>query len=174
MSFCFLAGWPFAGKTYVLQKALFLLPENNIQIISPKKYIAELCPPEEYEKKSEEERKEINIAAWECALDVLQEAIDKNGTFVYDTACASYGVMWQYFKAAREKHQVVYVYVKADLETCKKRAGNKWMSESVVKRYQVNFKESVPKLIKLAHKVIIIQNNDGEPDVSKLIEVLRR
>jgi predicted kinase len=160
-----MAGYPAAGKSYIVNKILAQF--QDAIVISMKDYRTE-----DYDKLSEEDKKEVNIAGWECSLDDLSEKMkDKDSLIIYDTACANYEKMSDYFIEAKKiGHKVVYAFINAPLSVCKMRSGNNWLPEGVVSRYKDNFCENIPKFKKLANKFITINNNSGDvPDISRLI-----
>jgi len=163
----FMAGFPYSGKTYVVDKLLELFPD--IVVISPKFF-----RPDNYSELSEDDKREVNISSWSCSLDQLVSAIkeynDKK-VIVYDTSCASYDSMNNYFSLAKNSHTVIYVYVNSNIKLCQKRAGSEWLSEEVVKKYINNFKTSISKLSKMSNKFFII-HNEGEPNLEEVTDYL--
>jgi tRNA uridine 5-carbamoylmethylation protein Kti12 len=175
---CFFSGYPFSGKSFVieeLKKALLeeiIRTSEDLLVVDPKKY-----RPDEYDTLSEEDKREVNISAWECSLEELKEVIEDNPNehvIIFDTSCASYKRMSEYFTFAKScKHQVVYVFVNARVETCERRAGNKWMGEVVIQKYKDSFKENIVKFKATADKTIVINNNaDVAPDIRKLVAMV--
>lgn len=167
-----MAGPPFSGKSYVVQR-MVELSGLHIHVITPKDY-----RPDEYETLSKVERQEIDISAWEVSLEILQDAIRNSSDdeiIVYDTACASLK-MEPYFEMAKKRnHQLLYVWVDAPSANRQRRANTKWLSPEDNKRYITNFEKSLPVLSGLANTVITINNPDGvEPDVSELVSAVLR
>jgi predicted kinase len=166
----FMAGFPFAGKTYVLGKAVTELTDLSIIIISPKDY-----RPKGYEKLTETQQREINLASWKCSLETLEGTIKSSPieeVIIYDTSCASLEAMSEYFEMAKKfKHKVFYVYVNAAKEIRMKRATAN-LPDEVMEKYKMNFKKSVPGLSKLADHAVVINNEVGL-DLSKLIRLIR-
>jgi hypothetical protein len=82
--------------------------------------------------------------------------------------------MRPYFEGASKKgHTVVYVFVQAGIRTCKERAGDKWLPKDVINSYRSRFKDSIEKFCNLAdHHVVIKNNSNADPDVSKLVELV--
>ena len=172
MSVIFLAGYPYAGKSFVIDLLIKTISDDLI-VISPRDFMDKGL----YDDLPENEKREMNIAAWETSLDSLYDQIKankNNQVIIYDSACASYKKMFPYFVDAKSSgHCVIYVFVDADLSICKKRAGDKWLSSSVIDAYTMRFKENVVRFAKLANKFIKIKNNSNDtPDVSKLIQVI--
>jgi predicted kinase len=164
----FMAGMPFAGKSYVVDKLVDNLPDE-VLVITPKDY-----RPEEYDSMTEEQKKEINIAAWECTLELLKAKLkesNNNEIIIYDTSCASYLTMYDYFQTAHDcGHKVIYAFVKTSIEKCKERSKNT-MSNEIMDKYKEKFKDSIKGLSKMSDRFIII-NNDEEPDVSVILRVI--
>jgi tRNA uridine 5-carbamoylmethylation protein Kti12 len=167
----FMAGYPFSGKSHVLREILNKLPTGRtVVVVDPKR-----CRTDHYGLMSEEEKREENLAAWEVSLDLLIEQI-KNAALadivVYDTACASLRSMKPYFEAAKKyDHKILYVFVRADLKACERRAGENWVPQDVLDKYVTKFEESVPTLAKMADARFIIENSqEVAPNVSKVIE----
>ena len=155
---------------FVLGKTVAELEDLSIVIISPKDY-----RPKGYEKLKETQQREINLAAWKCTLEALEEAIKTmptNEIIFYDTSCASFEAMNNYFEVAKKfQHKVFYVFVNASREVCAKRATVNLPIE-VLEKYKMNFKKSVFQFSELADHTVVI-NNETEPDVSKLIRLIR-
>ena len=168
---CFFAGYPFVGKTYVLKKVVEAIDDLTVVVISPKDY-----RPKGFEKLSETSQREVNLATWKCTLEVLEKAIQESPideVVFYDTSCASFDAMNDYFEMAKKfKHKAIYAFVTATRQTCAKRATAK-LSDEVLEKYKMNFKKSVPEFSKLADATVVI-NNEVEPDLSKLIRLIRR
>lgn len=172
-----MAGMPFSGKSFVVNKICNELSKNMVvEVIDPK-----CLRSDDYSDCNEEKRRDINLAAWEVSLDLLMEEIEESpnkDVIIYDTACASLPAMEGHFITARKcKHQIFYVHIKAPLAVCRHRAGDAWLHEDVVSRYISKFKESVPRFTELSDVSFIIDNssNDNslfEPDVSKIIEAI--
>lgn len=167
----FMAGYPFAGKSTLLEVFRQNLKQADYEaiIISPKDYRTD-----DYETLDEDSKRDMNLAAWECSLELLAEQIKENkddSIVIYDTSCASLYRMQDYFKLAKKySHYVIYCYINADLLICENRADGKWFNSDIIDKYKMNFKESVPILTKLADKAIVI-NNNVEINVSKLVGV---
>ena len=167
----FMAGFPYAGKTFVLDKALEKI-EKEVTVICPKDY-----RDNNYKNLEEEEQRQMNIAAWETSLEMLWESMQTNKNeeiIIYDTACASLKHMRPYFDGAKKyEHRVIYLYVNASLDLCAQRAGDSWLPIDVIKSYKNKFSESIKELARSADKHLIINNNsDKDPEVSKIIELL--
>lgn len=165
----FMAGMPFAGKSYVVDKFVEKLPDE-VLVIAPKDY-----RPDDYDNMNEEQKKEVNITAWECTLELLKDNMKqykKEEIIVYDTSCASYLTMYDYFQTARDcGHKILYIFVKASPEKCKERSGKNAISDEIIGKYKEKFKDSVKGLSKMSDKVIII-NNDEEPDIMAILRAI--
>ena len=163
----FMAGMPFTGKTYVVNR---LARSLDMIVISPKFF-----RPDDYNKMTRDDKTNIDINAWYCSLEQLGMAIDKYGDqiVVFDTSCASLDAMQPYFNKAKFRHTVLYILVNAPLKICKERAGSKWIPEDVLISYKNNFNQSIPVLSKLAHKYFIINNID-KPDISQVIKFINK
>jgi predicted kinase len=168
-----MAGYPYAGKSLVVQMLTIALRKHSYpyDLIDPKE-----LRDETYTNLNEEDKRDMNIAAWEISLEMLAEKISapQNKLLIYDTACASYRGMEPLFKLACQKHhRVVYAFVDASLDLCKLRAGSEWLSNDVIEKYQVNFAESIEKLINWSSDYFIIKNNvqGSLPDISKLVRL---
>ena len=164
----FMAGYPYAGKSYVAR--LLNVRFTQICVIDPKTFRTD-----NYESLSEDDKREQNLAVWECSLDLLSDLMkDKDAVIIYDTACANLERMRPYFQDARiAKHHVIYLFVSADLEKCKIRAGDKWLPEDIIDKYTRNFEVGAPEFGKLAHKTFVVVNNqDTPPDVTKVIDYI--
>jgi predicted kinase len=157
-----MAGMPYSGKSYIVEK----VKKEGMVVICPKDY-----RPDDYDKCDENEKRDLNIAAWECSLELLEEQIKTNKNdviIIYDTCCASYENMEYYFKLARKmKHKIIYCYVHCPLDICEKRAENNWNKE-MIDKYMVNFKISIPRLIKEANLVVKINNDGTSLDLNKI------
>jgi len=157
-----MAGMPFSGKSYIVEK----LKKEGMIIICPKDY-----RPDDYNKYDENEKRDLNIAAWECSLELLEEQIKttKNDTvIIYDTCCASYENMEGYFTLAKKmKRRIIYCYVHCPLDICEKRAGKDW-NNSMIDKYKANFKISIPRLAKEANFVVKINNDGTSLDLTKI------
>lgn len=157
-----MAGMPFSGKSFVVEK----IKKEGMIIICPKDY-----RPDDYEKYDENDKRDLNIAAWECSLELLAEQINTTRNdiiIIYDTCCASYENMEAYFKLAKKmKHKIVYCYVSCPLDICEKRAGKDWKKD-MIDKYKVNFKISIPRLAKEANFVIKINNDGSSLDLTKI------
>lgn len=168
----FMAGYPFSGKTFVLDKIIEAL-DFDVSVVSPRDFIDK----DEYEKLDEQRKQEMNVAAWEASLDELwtQTQRDSDGeVIVYDTCCASLKKMRSYFEGAKaKKHTIMFVFVQAPLTVCKERAGEKWLPADVIELYKTRFKENLQEFILMADHYAIIKNSTNKtPDVSKVLRVL--
>jgi predicted kinase len=166
-----MAGMPSSGKSFVVSR-LIEKTRPDLLVINPKSFRSDL-----YEKLTKDEQRNQDLAAWEVSLDLLTEKIKesvKKEIIIYDTCCATYQVMEAYFKLAKKyKHQVVYVYVKANLDSCHRRTKD-GLSPELEQKYIDKFTDSIPKLTKLCdHRIIIENNDDVDPDISKLVEITR-
>jgi predicted kinase len=175
MAIVFMAGFPYAGKTYIVDKILRNYGDDRdatslwLKVISPKLY-----RPDDYERLSESERREIDLAAWECSLEDLEANIllagMTNDVIIYDTACASLSSMLEYFKLAKSRgHVILYVFVNCPLKICKQRANGK-LSNQIFDKYVQHFKDSIPRLSKMSDKAIVINNMEGEPNIRKVLK----
>jgi predicted kinase len=163
----FMSGFPFAGKSYVVK----LLKEKiELTVIDPKEYRTLV---EDYDSRSEEDRRDINISAWQCALESLTETLKSAKSeekIVLDTTCAT-EQMIDYFKMARKKgHKVVTLFVNSNLSLCRERAGKEWITEEVVSKYKSNFDKNLHGFKNLSDLFLVINNNGETPDLSKVIE----
>lgn len=165
----FVAGFPYSGKSFVVQKILDKI--SNCIVISAKDF-----RPDEYDTLNEEEQRELNISAWICSLEQLDKAITEfknDRIIIYDTSCASYDKMCDYFLYAKNKgHKVIYLYIHSSLEKCRERAGQKWFNKEVEDKYKSSFKISIPKLSAMADKHIIINNINGEINLCKFFDAI--
>lgn len=166
----FMAGYPYSGKTFVVELLKAAIPE--VQVVSPKLLLER---DSEYEKLEEEEKHKRSIAAWDVTLQYLQKeaCADPKGILLYDSCCASYQVMDRVFrKLKKHKHRIIYTYVHASIERIKARAGAKF-DEGVIDKYTRSFEESVAHLGGLADwKVVIKNDSDERPNISKLLKVI--
>lgn len=166
----FMGGYPYAGKSVVAQWIVDELPWKAT-LIDPKTYRCE-----NYDKLSEEDKKDENLAIWETTLEFLEETIKKTGNneiTIYDTACANRERMWPLFKEARKHHHVLYVFVKCPLDKCKDRAGDKWFPDEVIDKYTRSFEENVSVFGSTAHKFFIVPNETDEtPSVTNVIDFI--
>jgi predicted kinase len=165
-----MSGMPSSGKSFVVSRLLEKV-RLKLLVISPKTF-----RDDSYDKLKKEEQHDQDIAAWEVSLDLLAEKIKelgKNEIIVYDTCCATYEVMEPYFKLAKRfKHSVAYVYVKANLDVCSRRTKDKLDTE-VEQKYIDKFTDGLPRFSKLCdHRVIVENNDDVDPDISKLVEIV--
>ena len=166
-----MAGFPFSGKSYVLEAILSKIAKE-VLVICPKDY------RDDNLKLKKEDQCKMDIAAWDVSLEALWEhmqRVDDTELIFFDTACASLAYMRYYFEGAKRfGHNVGYIYVQANLAECKKRANDKWLPQDVLKRYKKKFIESIEPLIKLSDWHFIIKNNlyDHVPDVSKIVTLL--
>lgn len=166
----FMAGYPAAGKSFVVDQFTSKLPDElDVLVINPKE-----LRPENYATLDEDQKREENLTAWEASLDCLDEKIkslDPSKIVVYDTACASLANMRPRFELAKQHgHKVIYVFVQADEEIRETRAVER-LPKPVLEKYDFNFSESTPVLAKLADRAIVVQNfsNEGLPRVSKIV-----
>lgn len=161
-----MAGYPFAGKSYVAQLLAEKLP--RVSLINPKTFRTD-----DYESLSEEDKRDQNLAVWEVSLDLLADLKKEKDSeiFIYDTACANLERMRPYFQDARRfKHHVIYLFVSAELAKCKERAGKAWLPEDVIDKYTRNFETGASKFSSLAHKTFVVPNDtDAAPDLAKVI-----
>lgn len=167
----FMAGLPFAGKTFVVDSLLGKIKQDAL-VISPKDF-----REDNYEKLSEPDRREMDIAAWAGSLEYLWvqiQARNDGEIVIYDTACASLDKMRPYFEGAgKNRHAVIYVFVHAGIRTCRERAGEKWLPKEVIDSYKSRFKDSVEKFCEIAdHHVVVKNNSSDDPDVSKLVNLV--
>ena len=168
----FFAGYPFSGKSFIIDLLTRAIPDDLI-VISPRDFVDEKL----YADLSENEKREMNIAAWEASLDMLYDQVKANKNdqiIIYDSACASYKRMFPYFVDSKSSgHFAIYAFIDADLSICEKRAGDKWLSGSIIDAYTMRFKENITRFAKLANKFIMIKNNSNDlPEVSKIIQVI--
>jgi len=164
-----MAGFPFSGKTYVVEKLDKALGDSAL-VISPKF----LFPPD-YDDLDDNQKTETNIVSWRCSLDQLEASFDMNNheVIIYDTCCASFDAMEYYFRRALDKgHRVVLLYVYAHLDICAKRAGDKWFDSDVIEKYKSNFKTNLPRFVEISNKWFRIDNIE-EPDLRDVIEYIR-
>lgn len=166
-----MSGYPFAGKSYTVDKIIESV-DTDILSINPKDFRVE-----DYDGLRDEEKRDVDLACWKASLDLLGEQIAGNHdseVIIYDTACSSYDKMKQYFEYAKENnHTVVFCFVQANLKICEERAGENWLPKKVVDVYIDRFKNCIKDFADLADKTIIIKNNSNEvPDVSKITKLL--
>lgn len=163
----FMSGFPFSGKSHIVSLLKEKLPD--LIIIDPKEYRKLV---DGYDMLSEEDKRDINISSWQCALERLEDLIregSQKDKIVFDTTCAT-EQLFDYFKLARSRgHKIVYLFVHADLKTCRERAGKDWISEEVVKKYQDNFKRNILEFKNLSDLCSRIDNS-GEINLEKVIE----
>lgn len=167
-----MAGYPYSGKSLVVDKIVESIPMDVI-VVSPKDFRDE----QQYATMDEDGKREVNIAAWSSSLDALWDLMhqyDDSEIIIYDTACASYSKMRPYFdEAKRLKHTIVYLFVHAPLTICKRRAGDDWLPKKVIDLYTVRFKGHVQDFANMSDFHIVIKNNtDRAPDVSKVTKIL--
>jgi tRNA uridine 5-carbamoylmethylation protein Kti12 len=169
----FLSGFPFAGKSFVVNEIVTKLPTSGpVIVIDPKQYRCD-----NYEELSEDQKRDENLAVWEVSLDALYEQIKKlsNRTILfYDTACACRSRMEPLFRdAKRAGHHVIYLFVSADLGRCEQRAGSKWLPQEVIDKYIKNFEENITEFKRVSHKMFIVNNDTDEtPDVTAIIDYI--
>jgi adenylate kinase family enzyme len=165
-----MAGFPFSGKTYVVQRLIELCPIFQTEfgiIITPTAF-----RPDDFDKMSEQAKRDINIAAWECSLDLLKEKIaecDSRYIIIYDTSCASL-IMQPYFELAKQKHRTIYAFINTNNSMCEQRAQGYFLPKEVIAKYKNNFKISIPVLSKLVNKTVVINNHVEEtPNLNVLV-----
>jgi len=162
----FMCGFPFSGKTHILELLKKEYPDTDV--IDPKSY-----RDEEYPKLDEDGKREFNISAWQCSLELLQKTIENtkpDDLIAYDTACASDQMLDYMDFAKKYKHKVLVVYVNAKIDLCEKRAGKEWLSQEVVQKYKTNFKNNLLKFRKMADDFVIIDNNGDQVTLEKAVE----
>lgn len=163
----FMAGYPFAGKSYVVGKLLELLPnEYHVVVINPKEYVS---------GSTKEEISDSKLYAWEVCLDVLESSImNKDDKIIlFDTACATYSIMSKFFKLAKSQgRMIVYCWVESLISLCISRS-NGGFSGDIIKKYKEKFSVSVSKLSELADTVVIIKNINKNVDVSDLVNLVK-
>lgn len=167
-----MAGLPYAGKSYVINLIADAIPEKECLVISPKSF-----REDNYESLNEDAKREMNIAVWEVSLDYLGGIILKNKNqdlIFYDTACSSLCGMELYFQSAkRNGHKILYVFVHADVETCKARGAP--IKDEIFQRYNIAFSESIEPLINMSDAHVVVMNNDESiPDVAKIVGLIRK
>jgi tRNA uridine 5-carbamoylmethylation protein Kti12 len=178
----FMTGYPFSGKTFVVDKLVSELGEDNNKVIinlSPKSFYDSIVEADgvKEEELSETVRSEWMLSAWECSLERLKEFIEDcnpSDIIIYDSCCASVDNMLPYFKDAKEcGHRIIFVLVICKLSLCKERAANK-LPDHVWKSYTQKFKVSISTLSKISDNVLVIENNiyNKTPDLSKIMEVI--
>jgi adenylylsulfate kinase-like enzyme len=169
----FMAGHPFSGKSFIVSMIKEALGTIGIvpMVIDPKTF-----RDSNYDILDEDSKRDMNLAAWEVSQEVLDEYVvdNMNDIIIYDTACASYQRMEPHFKHARDhNHKILYVMVTASLDVCKKRAGKNWLSEEVLKKYDVSFSVYTDQFSGLADKTVFIKNDfDRPPNINKVIEAV--
>jgi predicted kinase len=163
----FMAGYPFSGKSYVVGKLLELLPNDyHVVVINPKEYVS---------GNTEEEIADSKLYAWEACLDVLESSImNKDDRVVlFDTACATYGIMSKFFKLAKSQgRRVVYCFVSSPISLCVSRSNGSFSSR-IVEKYKEKFLVSIPKLSELADDVFVVENINKSVDVSSLVGLVK-
>ena len=170
-----MSGYPFAGKSVIAAKLAAAFPKA--MWIDPKQF-----REPNFETMSEEKKHENNINVWFVSLDLLDEQINNtldDEIIIYDTACANRDRMLPLmFKAKKRGHHTLFVFVKADLEVCSERAGEKWLDESVLQKYVDSFEKNVPVFTKHVNKVFVVDNNtdteDQDVDVTKVVKYIER
>lgn len=162
----FMAGFPFSGKSYVVDMVTDRL-DKKIRVISPKTFLLG-------EARTEADRQLEMVSAWEVSLEDLDKHMKNiNEIIIYDTACSSL-VMETYFKKAKDlKHKIIYVFVQASLDTCAKRAGDSWLPEQVISKYTNNFEKSIKLFKSIADVTIVIKNDtDSPPDIVRMVNII--
>ena len=178
----FMTGYPFSGKTFVVDKLISELGEDNNTVVinlSPKSFYDSVIEAEgvKEEELSETVRSEWMLSAWECSLERLKEFIEDchpNDIIIYDSCCASVDNMLSYFNDAKEYgHRIIFALANCKLSLCKERAADK-LPNHVWESYTQKFTISIPELSKISDSVVIIGNNiyNKTPDLSKIMEMI--
>lgn len=185
----FTGGFPFAGKSLLLDKLLENFNvENEEDGIQNALEIVRMCPkdllPENHSTMPEKEKSDWAISAWETCIEETLETLEEyeNKTLIiFDTAAAKVKRMRALFsKAKKLRHTVIYVFVHSDLAERKERT--KIDLEKFENHYRNSFKVTVPHLKMISDKFMLVRNpNDPEyidltksaKNLSKLIEEIK-
>lgn len=164
-----MSGYPFSGKSFVVGQLIEILP-YQVELIDPKSYRSE-----DYETLDEIKKREENLSVWQVSVELLVEAIRTMGDeeiIIYDTACSDRKSMYPIFlDAKRQGHHILFIFVIANLETCKQRAGDNWLSDEVIDKYTKRFEENTPLFAKTANKLFSVRNDGGaSPDLTRIAE----
>lgn len=155
----FTAGYPYSGKSELVREIVARLPKMKTVLVDP----VSLRVPE-YDSLSQEDQASVRIAAWQVAMDTVFKAISSepdSTLIIFDTCGAKSSVMEPLVAHAKlRNHTTFYVFVRATLQECSKRAGPKWPTSDVINGYIKDFTESVPRLKSTAKYFILVKNGD--------------
>lgn len=155
----FTAGYPWSGKTELVREITSRLPKIKTILVDP---VALRVP--EYETLSKEDQEGVRIAAWQVAVDTVFKSISSepdSTLIIFDTCGAKSSVMEPLLAHAKlRNHTTFYVFVRATLQECSKRAGTKWPANDVIGGYIKDFTESVPRLKSTAKYFVLVKNSD--------------
>lgn len=169
----FTSGFPYAGKSTLVQKLVEELDGKHVLHINPKDYY-----PDEFDNLTNEEQTEIATTAWEMSLETATKsicALPNKALIIFDTCCNKSLHMRPLFMNAKLRgHRVYLVYVHADLKNRSKRT-DKDLSKFEDK-YRTNFLETLPILKEHADTFVTFSNNNDDefgPGVSWLDKVAK-
>lgn len=145
-----MVGLPFAGKSVVVD----ILSEHlDVQVVRPSDWCSD--------SGSEEEIRQERIAAWQIALEKIEQLIPNlSATIILDCGNSKFSTISDLiYQAKRRGHVVALVYVNARGSKCQQHAGAKWVPADVYEMYVNRLKESLPKYKKACNRMVVVNNH---------------
>jgi tRNA uridine 5-carbamoylmethylation protein Kti12 len=164
MAIVIMAGYPYSGKTEFCKMLTNELDKRNKSCmhITPSNYVSE-----DYWQLLPEKQREDMISAWiKCTDELTKKMIDSNAIILYDTCGSNSETLLRLIPIMKlNKHQILYVFIASHINECKKRAGDRWIPQEAVTKYQSDFNSSIFKMKKLCNKFFFVKNIN---DVNKI------
>lgn len=163
-----LAGLPGSGKSSVLEG---IKNKSDITIIDP------TCGlPTDINILPDNDQRDYRIAGWQIALEDLRKEVNdqQKKCIIFDSCASKYKPFETIVLEAKLMHRkIVYAYIKRDRTKC-----IEIRDESVILKYEQDYKASIPEFVSIANNRMIINNDKGIETARsefkrRLIEILR-
>jgi len=175
----FTGGFPYSGKTKLIETLSTELKHKLVLHINPKRWL-----PDDYKTLYDEDKQIWNISAWELGLERAFLGITKmpnQALIVLDTAASRIDPLLPLIKDSKKRgHTVIYVYVHSSAADRKERASDQArLIEKLEIKYAADFKTAIPQMKSLADEFVIIKNEseqtllDGARNLAQLINTIR-
>lgn len=165
-------GYPQSGKSEFSRRLKKTIPKWMIHI-DPKTWL-----PDNFDTMDDLTRSVWMTSAWEYGYEKTTEFLQRapnKACIIFDTAAAKFVVMKPLLDfAKKKKHDLIYVFVDADLEERKTRTDDPNLLNKLEASYTVDFKHTVPAIKKMSDKFLLVKNSGetGYQEMDNAIESL--
>jgi GTPase SAR1 family protein len=154
----FMSGPPHVGKSSFIEMLLHYIKDVDVTVVDPKQFL-----PEEYTTADETTRTELNICAWQVALEELSTLITNkvaNDVVILDTCGSSHDSMAPLFINAKlSGHPIVYISMDADDDKLEEYGADKFLGAGIINKYRTSLRSTIPSLARKADRYFSIENN---------------